>query len=214
MCITEAKKIIMKNLSTAFKKNVLNVKRKITADENGVALITVLLITLILSLLAAVAIETTGTDVINAGQNYKASYTLNTADSMMNLVVGEISPFPESAATNLVIVNPPAIGYYYYTVANPPAGGPLIQTALPCSPVQANCPPQFSINTTISQNLGFQGNAGFEYTGQYGPVPGFSLNQYVFYKGIIYSIGNKNINSAKTTTTGMNFNVGPMKIGY
>ncbi len=205
----------MKNLSTAFKKNVLNVKRKITADENGVALITVLLITLILSLLAAVAIETTGTDVINAGQNYKASYTLNTADSMMNLVTQEISPSPGAPATNLVIVNPPAIGYYYYTVANPPAGGPLIQTAPSCSPLQANCPPppQFSINTTISQNLGFQGNAGFEYTGQYGPVPGFSLNQYVFYKGIIYSIANKNINSSNTTT-GMNFNVGPMKIGY
>jgi hypothetical protein len=202
-------------LKTFVKLIISKTRSKISANENGVALITVLLITLILSLLAAVAIETTGTDVINAGQNYKASYTLNTADSMMNLVVGEISPFPESPATNLVIVNPPAIGYYYYTVANPPAGGPLIQTALPCSPVQANCrPPQFSINTTISQNLGFQGNAGFEYTGQYGPVPGFSLNQYVFYKGIIYSIANKNINSAKTTTTGMNFNVGPMKIGY
>ncbi|MHB1679129.1 MAG: hypothetical protein ACYCTB_01280 [bacterium] len=193
-----------------FVKLIILKTRKISVNENGVALVMVLLITLILSLLAAIAIDTTGTDVINAGQNYKASYTLNTSNSMMNLVAMEIAT---NIGTNAGI-NIPISGNYYYTVANPPAGGPLIQE---CSSAQANCPsypPQFSINTAISQNLGFQGNAGFEYTGQYGPVPGFSLNKYVFYKGIVYSIANKNINSAKTTTTGMNFNYGPMKIGY
>ncbi len=181
-------------------------KTKIPLNENGVALITVLLITLILSLLAAVAIETTGTDVINAGQNYKSSYTLNTADSMMNLVVDEIST---NIGTNAGIGSP-VMNAYYYTTANPPAGcspGPDICTAAFFQPLSVG-----NISADVSQNLGFQGNAGFEYSGQYGPEPGFSSNKYMFYKGIIYSIANKNINSQKTTTTGMNFNYGPMPI--
>jgi hypothetical protein len=212
MCITEAKKIIMKNLSTAFKKNVLNVKRKITADENGVALITVLLITLILSLLAAVAIETTGTDMINAGQNYQSAYVFNTSNAMMNLTANEI-------ATNTgtdVGIGVPTGDVYYYTSANPPAGctpGPYICTSDYFQPLSAA-----NISTAVSQNLGFQnneGNAGFEYTGRYGNAPGFSSN-YQFYIGIIYSIANKNINSVKTITkvTGMNFEYGPQIIGY
>ncbi|MHB1663873.1 MAG: hypothetical protein ACYCT7_01230 [bacterium] len=191
-------------LKTFVKLIIFKTRSKISVNENGVALITVLLITLILSLLAAVAIETTGTDVINAGQNYKSSYTLNTANSMMNLVVDEIST---NIGTNAGIGNPTS-NVYYYTVANPPAGT-LIQQANSLQPLSLS-----NINTTISQNLGLQGNAGFEYSGQYASVPGFSSNQYMFYKGIIYSIANKNINSQKTATTGMNFNYGPIKIGY
>ncbi len=177
-------------------------KTKIPLNKNGVALVTVLLITLILSLLAAIAIDTTGTDVINAGQNYKASYALYTANSMMNLVADEIST---NIGTNAGI-GMPTINVYYYTVANPPAGT-LIQQAFSLQPLSLS-----NINSTISQNLGFQGNAGFEYSGQYAPVPGFSSNKYMFYKGIIYSIANKNIKSTKTMTTGMNFNYGPCPI--
>ncbi|RZD16316.1 MAG: hypothetical protein EVJ46_04615 [Candidatus Acididesulfobacter guangdongensis] len=200
----------MKNFSTAFKNNALNIKRKITADENGVALITVLLITLILSLLAAVAIETTGTDMINAGQNYKSVYVLNTSNAMMNLVISEI-------ATNIGTdagIGAPTSNIYYYTSANPPAGcspGPYICTSGSFQQLTAA-----NISTAASQNLGFQnneGNAGFEYTGQYGNVPGYS-SAYMFYKGIVYSIANKNINSIKTITTGMNFEYGPLKMGY
>jgi Tfp pilus assembly protein PilX len=210
MFITGVKKIIMKNLSAVFKQNALKIKRKITADENGVALITVLLITLILSLLAAVAIETTGTDMINAGQNYKSAYVLNTSNAMMNLVVDEI-------ATNIGTdagIGVPTSNYYYYTAANPPAGcspGPYI-----CMSDSFQQLTMANISAAASQNLGFQnneGNAGFEYTGQYSNVPGYS-SAYMFYKGVIYSIANKNINSTKTITTGMNFEYGPLKIGY
>ena len=83
----------------------------ININNNGIALVTVLIIMVILSLLAVVAISTTGTDVINAGKTMTAQYNLNMANSSMNVVLFQLgsSQFTNSGGGT------PVANVYYYT---------------------------------------------------------------------------------------------------
>ena len=192
-------------------KNFINI---ITRNNQGIALVTVILVIAILGILAAIAIESTGTDIINAGSNTSAEQTLNISNSAMNIVLAQLGTGElgtgEVTNTNAGI-GFPASGTYYYT----PAVNNTLQTCPPaCGSIiygltAANIDPGFS------NVLGFTidgGNFGFEYNGVYGSVPGYSLN-YHFYNGQINTI-TQNQNASKTVQTGMTFSYGPIQVGY
>ena len=202
MYITAVNAIIMKN------KNFINI---ITRNNQGIALVTVILVIAILGILAAVAIETTGTDIINAGNYTSSEQTLNISNSAMNIVLAQLNTSQQTNAG----IGMPSPNVYYYT----PAVNNTLQTCVPnvgnnyCAGVigltAANIDPGFS------NVLGFTingGNFGFEYNGTYGGVPGYGLN-YHFYNGQINTI-TQNQNASKTVQTGMTFSYGPIQVGY
>ena len=173
---------------------------KISQNNRGIALVTVILIIAILGILAAVAIETTGTDIINAGNYTSSEQTLNISNSAMNIVLAQLNT---SQGTNTGI-GMPSPGVYYYTNSNT-----IQQSSTYIGLTTAN------INSNFSNALGFtinSGNFGFEYNGVYGGIPGYSLN-YHFYNGQINTI-TQNQNASKTVQTGMTFSYGPMQVGY
>ena len=183
----------------------------ILSNNRGVALLTVIMIIAILSLLAVVAIESTGTDIINAGSNTSAEQTLSISNSAMNIVLAQIGTSQQTNAG----ISMPLPNVYYYT----PAVSNTLQTCLPAA-VNNYCAgiiglTAANIDPGFSNVLGFTidgGNFGFEYNGVYGPVPGFGLN-YHFYNGQVNTI-TQNQNASKTVQTGMTFSYGPIQVGY
>ncbi len=173
-------------------------KYHIIKNSDGVALITVLLMIVILSIIAAVAIGTSGSDIISAGKNSITVYTFNTANSGMNIVLSQIGT---DQGTNDGI-GMPTSGLFYYTVDN----NNTVQTGNNFIELNTS-----NINPSVSNILtDFSGQIGFEYSGTYGPIPGYSSNYY-FYKGQINVIAQKGSNTAKS---GMTFDYGPNKLGY
>ena len=192
---TAEEKLIVKNLQ----------------NNSGIALLTVIMIIAILSLLAVVAIESTGTDIINAGSNTSAEQTLNISNSAMNIVLAQLNT---NQQTNTGIGMPSPNVYYYTPVVN--------NTLQTCAPSALNnyCAgiiglSAANIDPGFSNVLGFtinSGNFGFVYNGTYGGIPGYSLN-YHFYNGQINTI-TQNQNASKTVQTGMTFSYGPIQVGY
>lgn len=188
--------------------------KKILQNNEGVALVTVILIIAILGILAAVAIETTGTDILNAGNYTSTEQILNVSNSAMNIVFSQLTTNQD---TNQGI-GLPAANVYYYTEADglhqanctPSSGNDYCASYLALTP--ANIDPNFSnagvLGFTPPAGVGF----GFEYEGSYGSYPGFSLN-YKFYNGELNAI-TQNSNTGKTVQTGMTFSYGPVKVGY
>ncbi|MDA8158700.1 MAG: hypothetical protein M0034_05915 [Deltaproteobacteria bacterium] len=180
-------------------KNFINI---ITKNNRGIALVTVILVIAILGILAAVAIETTGTDILNAGNYTSSEQTLNISNSAMNIVLAQLNT---SQQTNTGI-GMPSPSIYYYTIS----GNNTVQQ----SPTYIGLTAA-NINSNFSNALGFANNSGsfgFEYEGVYGGVPGYSLN-YHFYNGQINTI-TQNQNGSKTVQTGMTFSYGPIQVGY
>ncbi len=168
--------------------------------NKGVALVTVLLITLILSLLAVVAISTTENDVLNAGSNMNVQYNLTTADSSMNVIIYQLETTVFSSSSGA-----PVPSTYYYSYCN----------ILGICSVQSSSSfvPMSSVSLEdMSSGLNFQGRAGYEYTGVYGSAPGYGI-QFHFYNGTMYTIAQRNIYT-KPVTVGMTFDYGPVQIGY
>jgi type II secretory pathway pseudopilin PulG len=193
MYITAVNAIIMKN------KNFINI---ITRNNQGIALVTVILVIAILGILAAVAIETTGTDIINAGNYTSSEQTLNISNSAMNIVLAQLNTSQQTNAG----IGMPSPNVYYYTLSN---NNTIQQSPTYIALTTAN------INSNFSGALGFttdSGNFGFEYNGTYGGVPGYSLN-YHFYNGQVNTI-TQNQNASKTVQTGMTFSYGPIQVGY
>lgn len=186
-------------------------------NNDGIALLTVLLITIILSLLAIVAISTTGTDVLNAGSSTAAQYTFNIANSGMNVVLSQITTNagthagPECAGV-------PLSGWYYYST-----GGNICNagSSPPASFTPANIINSYFNNSVYSGGNGpFPGNfnqSGYEYSGVYGHHAGYSCpnsNPNCFYNGNLNFL-TQNSHSANTIQTGMTFSYGPvMNAGY
>lgn len=187
----------MKNKYFKNKKSI-----NVLGNNQGIALITVILIIAILGILAAVAIETTGSDIINAGNNTSSEQTLNISNSAMNIVLSQLNT---SRQTNAGI-GMPSTNIYYYTAGNT---NTIQQSPTYIGLTAAN------INANFSNALGFtanSGNFGFEYNGTYGGIPGYSLT-YKFYNGQINTI-TQNQNASKTVQTGMTFSYGPVQVGY
>ena len=183
-----------RNLDKSIVKNLQN--------DRGIALVTVILVIAILGILAAVAIETTGTDIINAGNNTSAEQTLNISNSAMNIVLAQLNT---NQQTNTGI-GLPSPNIYYYTISN--------ASTIQQSPSYVSLSVS-NINSSFSNALGFTtegGNFGFEYSGTYGGAPGYSIN-YHFYNGQINVI-TQNQNASKTVQTGMTFSYGPVQVGY
>ena len=189
-------------------KNFVNI---ITRNNQGIALVTVILVIAILGILAAVAIETTGTDIINAGNYTSSEQTLNISNSAMNIVLAQLTT---SYQTNAGI-GMPSPNVYYYTLNN------TIQTCMP-SALNNNCASIMTltaanIDSNFSNALGFttnSGSFGFEYEVAYesAPTPGYGSN-YLFYNGQINTIA-QNQSGSKTVQTGMTFRYGPFQVGY
>lgn len=183
----------------------------LVSNNDGIALLTVLLITIILSLLAMVAISTTGDDVINAGNSTASQYTFNMANSGMSMVLSQIYT-GQGTNAGVECAGLPLSGWYYYSLN----GNPNCQaSAPPPPPTQPTFTPANNINSYFSGLiLNFPGNTnqfGFEYSGFYGPLPGYSYPQFAFYKGTINFLTQKNTSSV--IQTGMTFNYGPVQ-GY
>ena len=186
----------MKNIKN---KNFTNI---ITANNQGIALVTVILVIAILGILAAVAIETTGSDIINAGNYTSSEQTLNISNSAINIVLAQLNTSQQTNAG----IGMPSVGIYYYTLS----GNNTVQE----SPTYIGLT-SLNINSNFSNILGFnnnKGSFGFEYEGVYGAVPGYGLN-YHFYNGQVNTI-TQNQNGSKTVQTGMTFSYGPLQIGY
>ena len=96
------------------------VRSNIISNNNGIALLTVILVIAILGILAAVAIETTGTDIINAGNNIVNQYTVNVSNSAADIILSQIGT-NQGVDAGVGIAGMPLPGYYYYTVENPAA---------------------------------------------------------------------------------------------
>lgn len=179
-----------------------NIISSITNNNQGIALVTVLLVIAILGILAAIAIETTGSDILNAGNYTSSEQNLNISNSAMNIVLAQIGTDQQ---TNTGI-GMPSPGVYYYTVSGNNA---LQQSSAYIQLTAAN------INPSFSNALGFTNNNssfGFEYGGVYGNTPGYSLN-YHFYNGQVNTIA-QNQNTSQTVQAGMTFSYGPVQFGY
>ncbi|MDA8273061.1 MAG: hypothetical protein M0Z72_04910 [Deltaproteobacteria bacterium] len=182
-------------------------------NNRGIALVTVILVIAILGILAAVAIETTGTDIINAGNYTSSEQTLSISNSAMNIVLAQLGTSQQTNAG----IDIPTSNVYYYT----PAVDNTLQKLI-CVPTALNnyCASVMSLTAAnidpgFSNVLGFtinSGNFGFVYNGTYGEKPSYSLNYY-FYNGQINTI-TQNQNASKTVQTGMTFSYGPIHVGY
>ncbi|MCL4429013.1 MAG: hypothetical protein M1276_08530 [Deltaproteobacteria bacterium] len=161
------------------------------------------------------AIETTGTDIINAGNYTSSEQTLNISNSAMNIVLAQLNT---SQQTNVGIGMPSPNVYYYTTYNNSPS--PACTSPINSGGIIPECDTYVpltaaNINSNFSNVLGFttnSGSFGFEYEGVYGGVPGYGLN-YHFYNGQINTI-TQNQNGSKTVQTGMTFSYGPIQVGY
>lgn len=174
----------------------------VSGNNRGIALVTVLLVIAILGILAAVAIQSTGSDIINAGDYMSSEQTLNISNSAMNIVLSQLNT---NQQTNLGIGLPSPTVYYYTSGTN----SSLKQSSSYVALTAANIDPNFSYVLSFASN---SGNFGFEYAGTYGNIPGYSLNYY-FYNGEINAI-TQNQSASKTVKTGMGFSYGPLQKGY
>jgi hypothetical protein len=174
-------------------------------NNDGIALLTVLLITIILSLLAMVAISTTGDDVMNAGGNTAAQYTFNVANSGMNMVISQIGT---GTGTNAGpgCAGLPLSGWYYYSTSgnnncNASAASPVFNASVSINPYFFGL-----LNFPVPANDShYVKPFGFEYSGVYGPVPGYS---YPFYKATMNSLTQNN--TSHVIQAGMTFEYGPI----
>lgn len=178
--------------------------------DRGIALLTVLMVIVILMLLATIAIETTGSDILNAGNYTSLTQTISYSNSAMNLVTSQINTYQGTNAG----IGLPTAGVYYYTSGN---SSTLLQSSSYVDLALSNINSTFSglLNTSFSSMPNSQagiGNFGFEYYGNYGPVAGYSLN-YKFFSGQIYSISS-NESGSQVVKSGMTFNYGPLQVGY
>lgn len=168
-------------------------------QNDGIALLTVILVIAILMILAAVAIESTGSDVINAGKYMNISQTVDYSNSAMKLVLMQLGSNTDTNAG----VGTPLPNLYYYTTS----GSNSIQTSNSYIVLSVS-----NINSYFSGYLNFpynNGAFGFEYFGTYGNEPGYSL-KYKFYNGEINAISYVQSNSG-TVETGMTFSYGPLQ---
>ncbi|MDA8298916.1 MAG: hypothetical protein M0Z57_02765 [Deltaproteobacteria bacterium] len=218
------------------------VRSNIISNNNGIALLTVILVIAILGILAAVAIETTGTDIINAGNNIVNQYTVNVSNSAADIILSQIGT-NQGVDAGVGIAGMPLPGYYYYTVENPAAlcsplklanGNqtnveinntyniymapvPSVSNGITCQSLSSsNIIPVTNSNIVNPDNLPQNnGQIGFSYFGSYGNAKGYGNNFY-FYKGQIDVISQDIINSNKpsvTAHTGMTFKYGPLNEG-
>ena len=166
----------------------------IISNNNGIALVTVILVIAILGILAAVAIETTGTDIINAGNYTRSEQTLDIGNSAMNLVFSQIG----SSSLTSGISGVPIQNEVYLNGSIIP----VLQTLMPSD--LANSISNFQ------QCNGQYPSYGYEYTGTYGMLPGNSGYMYI---GTIYVIAQKTCIANKqgsTKTVGATFDYGPI----
>ena len=178
-------------------------KYNIIKNDRGIALVTVILVIAILGILAAVAIETTGSDIIKAG-NYTASeQTFNIANSAVNTVLAQLSSASLSSLT-LSISGLPIQNQVYLNGSIVPSW----QNLTPSNSILVNNISNFQ------QCNGQYPRYGYEFTGDYNLLPG---NSGSMYNGTIYVIAQKtcisNESGGMAKTTGMTFNYGPVSQG-
>ena len=180
-------------------------------NNKGIAMITVLLITVILGILTVVALHELGYDVINAGQNTNTEYARNISNSATSIILPVIGAGGTRTLGGITI-NPMdsdsiTIGDYYYTTAN--------SNTLNNNTTYVNLNASNLLSTSVSQSI--LGNTqsgeqiGFEYEvttcwHYTNPTPPPAI-QYYYYTGFINVISRDNANS-KLVETGANFTYG------
>ncbi|MHB1698386.1 MAG: hypothetical protein ACYCSQ_09835 [bacterium] len=163
-------------------------------NDRGIALVTVILVIAILGILAAVAIETTGTDIINAGSNTSSEQTLDIGNSAMNIVLAQLG---SNSLTGGISGVP--IQNEVYLNGSIIAG---LQTLTPSDLTNSI--------SNFQQCNGHYPGYGYEYTGTYGMLPG---NSGYMYMGTIYVIAQKTCfanEQGSTKNVGMTFDYGPI----
>ena len=169
-------------------------KNNIISNDNGIALVTVILVIAILGILAAVAIETTGTDILNAGNYTRSEQTLDIGNSAMNLVFSQIA----SGSLTSGISGVPIQNDIYLNGSIVPG-------------LQTLTPSDLTVSiSNFQQCNGQYPHYGYEYTGTYGMLPGNSGYMYI---GTIYVIAQKTCipnEQGSTKTLGSTFTYGPI----
>ena len=175
-------------------------------NNKGIAMITVLLITVILGILTVVALHELGYDVINAGQNTTTEYARNISNSATSIILPAIGAGRTLGGITINSMNSITIGDYYYTTTN--------SNTLNNGTTYLNLNASNLLSTSVSQSI--LGNTqsgeqiGFEYVAtacweyQTGEPP---VTQYYYYTGFINVISRDNANS-KLVETGANFTYG------
>lgn len=210
-----------------------NKKNLFMKNNDGIALITVLLAITILGLLAVAGIYELDYNVINAGEHQTMEYAQNISNAGINVLYSPLVAGGNPAITgntfktttaSLIIpsITSLVLGDYYYTVPDNGDNGGTIQPP-PASTTQQttyyNLTASNLLSPALSQSILYNtlGNStsgpqlGFEYTVtcwayeyQTSPSPLY----YYYYTGFINVISQDNANS-KLVETGANFTYGP-----
>ena len=191
--------------------NTANKKSLFMKNNNGIALIVVLLVIAILGLLAAGGIYELDYNVINAGEHQTTEYAQNISNSGISILSGNILINGGSIGNASLSLTIPAIvaGDYYLTT--PDNGGTItnVGTVYPNLTVANLLSPALSQSILGNPQIGPQ--LGFEYMAtcwKYTPPTGSGLSSYYYYTGFINVISQDNANS-KLVETGANFNYMP-----
>lgn len=178
-------------------------------NNKGIAMITVLLITVILGILTVVALHELGYDVINAGQNTTTEYARNISNSATSIILPAIGA--GGTLGGGITINPMdsiIIGDYYYTTAN---SSILNNNGTTYLNLNASNLLSTSVSQSILGNTQSGEQIGFEYEvttcwHYTNPTPPPAI-QYYYYTGFINVISRDNANS-KLVETGANFTYG------
>ena len=169
-------------------------KNNIINNNNGIALVTVILVIAILGILAAVAIETTGTDILNAGNYTRSEQTLDIGNSAINLVFSQIGS-----------------GSITYGISGVPIQNEVYLNGSIIPGLQTLTPSDLTVSISNFQQCNSRyPHYGYEYTGTYGMLPGNSGYMYI---GTIYVIAQKTCfanEQGSTKTLGATFDYGPI----
>ena len=185
-------------------------------NNNGIALIVVLLVIAILGLLAAGGIYELDYNVINAGEHQTTEYAQNISNSGISILSGNIliqGGNIGNAPLSLTIL-PIAGGVGDYYVTTNTDGGTIKNYGTVYQHLTATnnlLSPALSQSILGNPQIGPQ--LGFEYMvtcWKYTPPPAPpGLSSYYYYTGFINVISRDNANS-KLVETGVNFNYGPI----
>lgn len=178
-------------------------------NNKGIAMITVLLITVILGILTVVALHELGYDVINAGQNTTTEYARNISNSATSIILPAIGA---GGTLGGITINPMdsdsiIIGDYYYTTANSSIlnnNGTTYLNLNASNLLSTSVSQSILGNTQSGEQIGFEYEVTTCWEYQTGEPP---VTQYYYYTGFINVISRDNANS-KLVETGANFTYG------
>lgn len=181
-------------------------KRKILPlGERGIALITVLLVVIILELLAVIALNESGYNVVNAGAVKTTEYAFNTSNATINVILPLAISGGAISSLSLNSIDAIQPGYYYYTT-----NSGLTSSSSPVSLQSGNLLSP-SVSQAIIGNPNSGPQIGFEYwidaCFDYQQTTGSVVTDYYYYSGSLDVVSRAD-SGTKIVETGVSFQYG------